>query len=548
MSIYGYRRGSIFWALTLIAVGAIFLYNNFNPAVRPWHVIAKFWPILIIFWGLSKLMDYLQAHAHPETAPPSLFTASEVVLLVLILAFGTLLSKLVLRPWQHWPEAMGIEVDDDFANVFLESYTYTQTLSQAAKPQSGMLVVIRRGDVEVHGSDQNTLEAVIKKTIRAANEEDAKKTDNALQISFVEQAGRYLLQTNLDSLPNSGRNVRLDVTLRVPKGTAAEITTEHGNLVVDGLKGEQTLTAKSGDVRLANVEGLVRIHKSGGSAEIRDVKGNVDVDGRGRDVEATGVTGAVSVSGEFGGSMQFKNVTQTVRFSSSRTDLTVQKLTGHLNMELGSLDAAGVEGPFEIRTKQKDITLEDFRHSVRIATTNGDVRLRTTVPPTQPIEVDVNKGGIELELPAKSSFQIDASSRHGNVDCDFPGLTVNKEGETPTISGTLGKGGPTVHLSSSYGTVQITRQGARPPAPAAPSPPKAPSAGAADDADEETAWIHPRAVRQPPQLDACKPGSPWQRSLVRSVRWVNLHLSTNVSKPVLNWMRISAQRRLCAQS
>ncbi len=82
MSIYGYRRGSIFWALTLIAVGAIFLYNNFNPAVRPWHVIAKFWPILIIFWGLSKLMDYLHAHAHPETAPPSLFTASEVVLLM----------------------------------------------------------------------------------------------------------------------------------------------------------------------------------------------------------------------------------------------------------------------------------------------------------------------------------------------------------------------------------------------------------------------------------------------------------------------------------
>lgn len=491
MSAYGYRRGSIFWALTLIAVGGVFLYSNFNPAIRPWQMIAKFWPILIIFWGLSKLMDYLHAQSHPEMAPPSLFTASEVVLLVLILALGTLVSKIVLHPWQHWPEAIGVQVDDDFANIFLNSYTYTQTLSQPAKPQSGLLVVVRRGDVEVRGADQNTIEAVVKKTIRAANEEEAKKAANDLQISFAEQAGRYLLETNLDSLPNSGRNVRLDVTLRVPKATAAEINTERGDIVLDGLKGEQTLSAK-GDVRLANVEGLVRIHQTGGSAEIRDVKGNVDVDGRGRDVEATGVTGALSVTGEFSGSMQFKNVTQTLRFNSSRTDLTVQKLTGRLNVERDSLDATGVEGPFEIATKHKDISLEDFKHSVKISTTNGDVRLQTSVPPAQPIEVDVSKGGIELTLPARSNFQVEASSRHGDVDCDFPGLTVSKQGDTPSITGTLGKGGPLFRLSASYGTVRLMRQGSRAPVlPEPPTPPKVPASAAADDEDEEIAWAHP---------------------------------------------------------
>ena len=32
MSAYAYRRGSIFWALTLIGVGFLFLYQNFNAA------------------------------------------------------------------------------------------------------------------------------------------------------------------------------------------------------------------------------------------------------------------------------------------------------------------------------------------------------------------------------------------------------------------------------------------------------------------------------------------------------------------------------------
>jgi hypothetical protein len=99
------------------------------------------------------------------------------------------------------------------------------------------------------------------------------------------------------------------------------------------------LNAK-GDVKLANVEGLVRIHASGGSAEIRDIKGNVDVDGRGRDVDATGITGALTVTGDFTGSMQFKNVTQTLRYSSSRTDLTVQKLQAASPGVLGKGDSA----------------------------------------------------------------------------------------------------------------------------------------------------------------------------------------------------------------
>jgi len=536
MSAYGYRRGSIFWALTLIAVGGIFLYANFNPAIRPWQMIAKFWPILIIFWGLSKLMDYLHAHAHPETAPPSLFTASEVILLVLILALGTLVSKIVLHPWQHWPEAIGVEMDDEFANVFLNSYTYTQTLSYPAKPQSGLLVVVRRGDVEVRGSDQNTIEAVVKKTIRAANEEEAKKAANDLQISFVEKAGRYLLETNLDSLPNNGRNVRLDITLRVPKAFAAEITTERGDVVLDGLKGEQTLTAK-GDVKLANIEGLVRIHKTGGSVEIREVKGNVDVDGRGRDVDATGITGALTVTGDFTGSMQFKNVTQTLRYSSSRTDLTVQKLSGRLNMERDSLAATGVDGPFEVTTKHKDISLEEFKHSVKISTTNGEVRLETSVPPTQPIEVDVNKGGIELTLPARSNFQVEARSQNGDVECDFPGLTVKKEGQTPAITGAFGKGGPLLRLSSSYGTVHLMQQGPRAPAlPQPPAPPKVPATATADEGDEDIAWAHPYAPQPPVAALVCERGAVWQRRVVSLLRSVDT-LLTNVGRPARAWMR-----------
>lgn len=481
MSIYAHRRGSIFWALTLIAVGVLFLYQNFDPAVHPWQIIARYWPVMIIFWGLSKLVDYMHAQAHPEDIAPPLFSASEVILLVLILIMGTLVSKIVLRPWQQWPSALGVNLDDEeFADLFLNSYTYTQTLSQAVGKQPSLLVVDRRGDLEVHGSDQANVEAVIKQAIRAENEQAAKKLADQLKYSLVEEAGHYVFQSNLDSLPEGGRNVRLDIVLRVPKATSTELTAEHGDILVDALEGNQTLTTRHGDAHATNIQGLVRIHKSHGATEISQVKGSVEVDGRGGDVEVGDIAGPVSVSGDFSGHTAFRKIGQTLRYTSSRTDISAQRLSGSLEMETGSLSAQGVDGPFEMTTKEKDISIQDFTHSVKITDTNGDIQLSTQTPPQQPIEVQCQKGEIELKLPANSNFQIDASSRHGEVDSDFSGpeLKVQSEGETPSITGDFGKGGPMIRLSTSYGTIRLAREGlgAPPPkpprSPALPKPPK----------------------------------------------------------------------------
>jgi hypothetical protein len=210
----------------------------------------------------------------------------------------------------------------------------------------------------------------------------------------------------------------------------------------------------------------VKIHKSGGSTEVHNVKGSLDLEGRGDDIEIADVSDTVTVHGEFGGNLQFRNVGQTLRFESMRTDMTAQKLTGRVEMEVGSLQAQGVDGPLEITTRDKDITINNFKHSLRITDSNGQINLETSTPPTHDIQVESKKGEVELTLPAGSNFQIQASSHHGEVECDFsgPSIKVVKDGDTPSISGSFGKGGALIRINTDYGAIRILRAGAHPSA------------------------------------------------------------------------------------
>ena len=469
MSVYNYRRGSIFWALTLIGIGAIFLLHNFDPAFRPWELIAKFWPALIIFWGLSKLIDYLRAQAHPDIVPPPLFSGSEVVMLILILLLGTLVSKVVLHPWQ--PNGWRID-DDAISNLFLDSYTYTRNLSQPTTGKPHLVLDDARGDVEIRGADQASIDVMAKENIRAEDENAAKKLSDQLKFDFVQEAGQYVLRSNRRSLPDDGRRITVDLSLRVPLSTGSEVGSERGDITVEGLNGDQTLATQKGDVRATNIQGLVKIQKSGGSTEVRGVKGSVDLDGRGDDIEVADVSDTVTVHGEFTGALQFSNIGQTLHYESLRTDLTAQKLSGRLEMEVGSMEVNGVDGPLEITTRQKDINVDEFKHSLRISDTNSQITLHTSTPPTHDIQVESKNGGVELSLPPNSNFQIEASSRHGEVECDFTGpeLKLVKEGDTPTITGSYGVGGPMIRINTNYGTIRILRGSSQLSVPPAPAP------------------------------------------------------------------------------
>lgn len=85
----GNRRSSLVGAFLLIALGLLFLYSNFRPGLDPWPLLARYWPVLLVFLGLGKLWDQFGPQ---DTVRKGWLSGREIAVILLLVVFGIALS------------------------------------------------------------------------------------------------------------------------------------------------------------------------------------------------------------------------------------------------------------------------------------------------------------------------------------------------------------------------------------------------------------------------------------------------------------------------
>src|ERR1700751_5274614 len=64
------ERPQLIVPITLIVLGALFLYANYQPRFAPWPIIRTYWPLILIFFGLGKMWDAThRAKSNDPNAP-----------------------------------------------------------------------------------------------------------------------------------------------------------------------------------------------------------------------------------------------------------------------------------------------------------------------------------------------------------------------------------------------------------------------------------------------------------------------------------------------
>lgn len=441
------RSPSLFSGIVLILIGVLFLLHYFRGDIGIGEIFSRWWPLLLILWGVVRLLER-RAPRRPGEAAPPVVRGSEILL---VLALAALVGVVVGVDWikRHVP-------GNDLPGM-LGVNAYSYDIDVAPKPvPPGAHITVRtvHGDITVRAEDTAQIEVTAKKSVRAWDDNEAQRLAAPVTV-VIEQAG-----DSFDVHPQGqagNERVGVDIEVSVPRKAVLTVRDEHGDIEATGAEGSLSVNSQRGDVEIRDSSD-VSVDINRGDVKVSDTKGNVKISGTGGQVEVLNASGSMTLNGEFFGPIRAEKIAKGVRYVAQRTDLTISQLAGHLETGSGNLEVFDAPGNVILHTSSKDITMENVTGKLQILNRAGNIELRFLQPPKEDITVTNESAGINLTMPSNSSFEIQADSHSGAVECEFSSDSLkqaNDDRGNAHLAGQVGLRGPKIILKTTYGSINI---------------------------------------------------------------------------------------------
>jgi DUF4097 and DUF4098 domain-containing protein YvlB len=471
----GMRRGSILGPIVLIAVGIVFLLVQTGRLdhARAWEWYGHWWPFLLVAAGLVVLAEWaIDQHLMRDPQRPQ-YRRSLGGGIFMLLLFALVGAGVIGHGIQNFPDGTSALFpvfhfdQDSLDQLFGDKHESDQTMDAAFNAGSSLAVMNPRGDVTINGtSDDGRIHVATHREVYARTDAEAESKAQQLAPNIVSTGSSYSL--NIPRIDGA----RADLVITVPAGTATTVTANRGDVHVASIKNAVSVTANRGDIELAAITGAVTAHinNGGSSLSARSVDGPLEIQGHAQDLTLAEITGPVIINGEFFGTTHFEHIAGTIHFHTSRTDLQYARLDGETDISSRSIASDQVMGPVVLTTSNRNVTLDRVAGDIAVTNRNGTIDL-TAAPALGNITIEDRSGSVNATMPENAGFQVDARTTHGDVNTMFQ-LSTGGSGDTKTLTGTVGAGGPTIRIVTSNYDISLNKGVVPPMPPNAPAPPK----------------------------------------------------------------------------
>jgi hypothetical protein len=463
---------SIAGPVVLILMGILFLLGTMG--IMDIHhlgwLFARYWPALLILWGVLKLVEYEQAKRLGQ--PARGIGVGGVFLMLFLIGAGLIATQAARVDWKNLRDHIQIGDDEGLDEIFGGStFDYSDELSQEIPAGSSVHINDDRGTITVNVADGKTMKVSVRKKVRAEKEQDADNYNAKTKPTIVVADKVVTLNANTQGAGDKG--VTTDIDVYVPRNSELAIVSRRGDVTINGMNGNVDVNHQRGDVNIGDHTGNISLTLEKGSAHLEHVKGDVTIQGRANEVAVEDVDGTVHLSGEFYESTRLVRISKTVSFRSSRTDMEFSRLDGRLDLDSGDLRADSLTGPMRLTTRSKDISLEGLSGDLRLQDENGTVEVGLHKPGN--IQIDNRKGDVRVSIPPNTPIKVEARTHEGEIESDFDDIKVDNKDNQSSASGSIGTNGPRLVMNCDKGTIEIRKGTVAVVPPAPPIPPATPA-------------------------------------------------------------------------
>ncbi len=309
------QRSSIFAGLLLILLGALFLLHRFDPELGIGHLIARYWPVLLIVWGVAKLIDHVSAQRAGRARPPVLSGGEAALLVLLVVVLGWIWVVDFIHMKHPQLEADGI-------GLFSHRHSDNEVLPFQSIPAGAQVTVqTGHGDLTIHAGDVNEIQAAVNKSGSAASESSARERMKGVRVVIEHTSAGYIVHP-VNQEQASG-NVSVDLDVELPKSVTLIATSARGDISISGIGGAISASTQNGDIAIHDAGSNVNVQLQKGDVRVSDVPGNLRISGKGSQIDISDVAGDALIEGDFFGPIRVRNVKNTTHYASQRTDLTL---------------------------------------------------------------------------------------------------------------------------------------------------------------------------------------------------------------------------------
>ncbi|HSR51551.1 MAG TPA: DUF4097 family beta strand repeat-containing protein [Acidobacteriota bacterium] len=475
-------------------------------------LFAFYWPLVIVAFGLGKIIDYLRMGAEMR------FRGGEIFGIILLIFAG--LSARTIDD-AHWPLLPTVWDRDD---TWDRAPTWREAFTVDLQDASSLQVVNLYGDVRITGGHQPGEIKV--ELVKIVNERRSKAEEVARRIRLESGVSEGVLRvsTNRETLSTDIR-FRTDLIISVPEDLPLEAVNGYGYLRASRLKapvklennrgevvaefiegqvqidsrrepvlarringnvtvknergrvraeevtGRLDISTQHHEIRAESIEGDVKLYNYHGSVRLNDIEGAVEIDAVGSQVSLSEISSDVIVSNSYkdfdarlleGGlrlstsncdTVRLKEIQGPVEIEGHHFDLRAEDLLSGLTLrgESVGVTANKVQGTLVAHSTLRDIAIREVSGPLDLQNTNGDILIEAKAPLQGPFAVESSNGEVVLQMPRQAAFQLTAQTQGGRIRSDFGAVEESEE----TLRFSQGTGGPEIRLQNRYSGIRI---------------------------------------------------------------------------------------------